>query len=119
MPRGYFQSHVQREARQRRVAEDAANSSNAASFAVASAAARVLAAARKSRRDLTAASRVEALDPADLTVKRELLLSNIKRSQARDKYCWTLPVGMVGFTLWCLGMAMHAQVERAATVEVG
>ena len=111
MPRGFgFQSRAKREAR----AQHAAEEHNTHSFAAVQNAARLLGTFARSRREL-----IDTTHPAEFVIKREDLLRNIKRSQARDKYCWTLPVGLIGFMLWCLGLILHCRVQDAATVEMG
>lgn len=61
----------------------------------------------------------DAMDVANYPLPREALLRNIKRFQARDKYCWALPLTCFGFTLWCLGLALHSNVEASNSVEAG
>ena len=123
MPRGaIFVSKAQRDKRAAANAAAAAAPgaavSNAASFVAIAASARLLAAARKTRREIVPTGG-PTLDPSELSVRRDVLLSHIKVSQARDKYCWTLPVGLIGFVLWCLGLTLHARVDMAQTVEAG
>jgi hypothetical protein len=59
------------------------------------------------------------VDVAAYPVPREELLRNIKRFQARDKYCWSLPVAIIGFMLWCIGLVVHVDVEQSSQVESG
>lgn len=59
------------------------------------------------------------LDAAAFEVPREELLRNIHRFQARDRYCWALPLTLVGFALWCLGLSYHADIPAASQVETG
>jgi hypothetical protein len=59
------------------------------------------------------------VDPSTFSVNREELLTSIKRFQARDKYCWTLPLGALGFSLWCLALALHCNVTASNSVEYG
>ena len=61
----------------------------------------------------------ETLDVSSYPVPREELLRNIKRFQARDKYCWQLPVAVVGFILWCIGLGVHSDIESSYTIESG
>ena len=61
----------------------------------------------------------EELDVYSYALPREELLRNIKRFQARDKYCWSLPIAVIGFALWCLGLAVHADIESSNQIESG
>lgn len=68
---------------------------------------------------LAAPGGADDVDVAAYPVPREELLRNIKRFQARDKYCWSLPVAIVGFMLWCIGLVVHVDVEQSSQVESG
>ena len=58
-------------------------------------------------------------DPATFSVNRVALLDSIARFQARDKYCWTLPLGLAGFILWCIAVALHSNVGTTNSIELG
>lgn len=87
------------------------------------AAAHVLSTMRSRRRlgadDAGAGGMGNLAPPVEFAVRREELLRAIARFQARDKYCWTLPVGLLGFTLWCIALIVHANIGAANLVESG
>lgn len=61
----------------------------------------------------------DEVDVASYPLPREELLRNIKRFQARDKYCWSLPIACLGYITWCLGLTMHVDIGAAFQVESG
>ena len=87
--------------------------------AAPSAATASLIAGLKSTRRIAVGGGGEGADVSAFEVPRAELLRNIRRFQARDRYCWALPLAMLGFALWSIGLTTHADVPSAAEVEAG
>src|SRR4051812_3310793 len=50
-------------------------------------------------------------------LNREELLRNVHLQARRNRYCWSLPLAILGYVIYAVDICLHTQIETAFQVE--
>jgi hypothetical protein len=67
----------------------------------------------------TATPNINLADCEAVTVDRIALSKAVQRQIDQDRYCWSLPLAVVAYCIFCSALIMHIQVESSYELEAG